>query len=276
MGNYDPHRVRQFKRPHGLPFHIGKIGHVVINVRDVERSARFYTEVLGFEISDVYPEEMVPGGMVFLRCNTDHHGIALVGSMTARGRECRAQPHRLRGREPRRCRARARSSAPPWGGDRFRRASPRRLPARGRIPRPRQPPARNLLGHRPDRQRWPGPAANRMEGCAHSRRCSRQPGTGPRHQPARPVVAGRAARAGLARRQKRFPALVFIRRGSGPVTKAASLWLERRPGKLASPVGRGGGACCSAAAQIDRSRCRFLPVAANGVLDFAAVTGALA
>ena len=38
----------------------------------------------GFEISDVYPEEMVPGGMVFLRCNPDHHGIALVGSMKGR------------------------------------------------------------------------------------------------------------------------------------------------------------------------------------------------
>jgi catechol 2,3-dioxygenase-like lactoylglutathione lyase family enzyme len=56
------------ERPHGLPFRIGKLGHVVLNVRDVERSARFYTEVLGFQISDVYPEEMVPGGMVFLRC----------------------------------------------------------------------------------------------------------------------------------------------------------------------------------------------------------------
>ncbi len=80
MGNYDPDRVRQMQRPHGLPFSIGKIGHVVLNVQDVERSARFYTEMLGFQISDVYPEEMVPGGMVFLRCNTDHHGIALVGS----------------------------------------------------------------------------------------------------------------------------------------------------------------------------------------------------
>jgi catechol 2,3-dioxygenase-like lactoylglutathione lyase family enzyme len=83
MGDYDPERVRQMKRPHGLPFSIGKIGHVVLNVQDVERSARFYTEVLGFQISDVYPEEMVPGGMVFLRCNTDHHGIALVGSTNA-------------------------------------------------------------------------------------------------------------------------------------------------------------------------------------------------
>ena len=83
MGDYDPDRVRKLERPHGLPFKIGKIGHVVLNVQDVERSARFYTEVLGFHISDVYPEEMVPGGMVFLRCNPDHHGIALVGSTNA-------------------------------------------------------------------------------------------------------------------------------------------------------------------------------------------------
>jgi catechol 2,3-dioxygenase-like lactoylglutathione lyase family enzyme len=79
---YDPNRVRQLRRLEGHPFRIGKLGHVVLNVRDVERSARFYTEMLGLEISDVYPEEMVPGGMVFLRCNPDHHGIALVGSMT--------------------------------------------------------------------------------------------------------------------------------------------------------------------------------------------------
>src|SRR6266853_5683830 len=78
---YDPDRVRSLQRPHGLPFRIGKLGHVVLNVSDVERSARFYTEVLGFEVSDVYPEEMVPGGMAFLRCDPDHHGIALVGSM---------------------------------------------------------------------------------------------------------------------------------------------------------------------------------------------------
>ena len=79
----DPNRIRDLQRPHGLPFRIGKLGHVVLNVRDVERSARFYTEVLGFQVSDVYPEEMVPGGMVFLRCNPDHHGIALVGSLAA-------------------------------------------------------------------------------------------------------------------------------------------------------------------------------------------------
>jgi catechol 2,3-dioxygenase len=78
---YDPDRVKKLRRPHGHPFRVGKLGHVVLNVQDVERSARFYAELLGFEISDVYPEEMAPGGMVFLRCNPDHHGIALVGSM---------------------------------------------------------------------------------------------------------------------------------------------------------------------------------------------------
>jgi catechol 2,3-dioxygenase len=66
-----------------MPFRIGKLGHVVVNVRDVARSVPFYTELLGFEVSDIYPHEMVPGGMAFLRCNPDHHGIALVGSLAA-------------------------------------------------------------------------------------------------------------------------------------------------------------------------------------------------
>ena len=74
-------KLRKHDRPHGLSFQIRKIGHVVLNCRDIERSVRFYTEVLGFRISDVYPDEMVPGGMVFLRCNTDHHGIGLVGTL---------------------------------------------------------------------------------------------------------------------------------------------------------------------------------------------------
>jgi catechol 2,3-dioxygenase len=75
--------LKALSRPPGMPFRIGKIGHVVLNVRDIGRSVRFYTEVLGFDVSDVYPDEMVPGGMAFLRCNTDHHGIALVGSLSA-------------------------------------------------------------------------------------------------------------------------------------------------------------------------------------------------
>jgi catechol 2,3-dioxygenase-like lactoylglutathione lyase family enzyme len=60
-------------------FRLRKLGHVVLNVTDLEGSVRFYTAVLGLSISDRYPDSMVPGGMVFLRFDTDHHGIALVG-----------------------------------------------------------------------------------------------------------------------------------------------------------------------------------------------------
>jgi len=62
-----------------LPFQLRKLGHVVLNVTDLEASVRFYTGVLGLEVSDRYPDTMVPGGMVFMRCNADHHGVALVG-----------------------------------------------------------------------------------------------------------------------------------------------------------------------------------------------------
>jgi len=65
--------------PAGLPFNITKIGHVVLVVQDLQRSVNFYTQILGFRVSDVYPDSMMPGGMVFMRCNADHHGVALVG-----------------------------------------------------------------------------------------------------------------------------------------------------------------------------------------------------
>ncbi len=65
-----------------LPFAINRIGHVVLMVEDLARSLAFYTEVLGFRVSDVYPDTMMPGKMVFMRCNADHHGIALVGGGT--------------------------------------------------------------------------------------------------------------------------------------------------------------------------------------------------
>jgi catechol 2,3-dioxygenase len=61
------------------PFALRKLGHVVLNVTDLEAAVRFYTEVLGLQVSDRYPASMVPGGMVFMRVNTDHHGVALVG-----------------------------------------------------------------------------------------------------------------------------------------------------------------------------------------------------
>jgi catechol 2,3-dioxygenase-like lactoylglutathione lyase family enzyme len=74
-------RIRGMKQAANPPFAIAKIGHVVLNVHDLERSTKFYTQVLGFKISDIYGEEMVPGGMIFLRFNADHHGVALVGGL---------------------------------------------------------------------------------------------------------------------------------------------------------------------------------------------------
>ena len=73
----DTEAVSRMRRPHGMPFRCNRIGHVALYVKDLERSARFYTEVMGFSISDVYGGDMLPGGVVFLRCGADHHGVAL-------------------------------------------------------------------------------------------------------------------------------------------------------------------------------------------------------
>lgn len=71
--------LRAVEPPAVMPFRVAKLGHAVLMVADLARSLEFYTRVLGFKVSDVYPPTMVPGGMVFLRFNADHHGVALVG-----------------------------------------------------------------------------------------------------------------------------------------------------------------------------------------------------
>src|SRR6266508_1898564 len=50
-----------------------RLGHVGIFVRDVEKSRKFYTEILGFKVSDINEQ-----GIVFLRCGNDHHDTVLV------------------------------------------------------------------------------------------------------------------------------------------------------------------------------------------------------
>ncbi len=72
-------RLRNQSASEDTPFRVTKIGHVVLKVTDIERSLDFYTRVMGFEVSDVYPDSMMPGRMVFLRFSEDHHGVALVG-----------------------------------------------------------------------------------------------------------------------------------------------------------------------------------------------------
>ena len=49
-----------------------RIGHLVINVKDLDASTKFYTEVLGFEISIERP-----GFGTFLTCGSIHHDLAL-------------------------------------------------------------------------------------------------------------------------------------------------------------------------------------------------------
>lgn len=55
------------------PVKIKKIGHVVYAVSDMERSAKFWTEIMGFKFSDRNEH-----GMMFFRNGTDHHTVALV------------------------------------------------------------------------------------------------------------------------------------------------------------------------------------------------------
>jgi len=80
-GLHDPGiaALKSVRPPDDMPFRIGKMGHAVLMVRDIDASVRFYTQVLGFKVSDVYPDSMTKGRMVFMRFNDDHHGLGLVG-----------------------------------------------------------------------------------------------------------------------------------------------------------------------------------------------------
>ncbi|MGQ0803489.1 MAG: VOC family protein [Actinomycetota bacterium] len=48
------------------------VDHVVLEVQDLTRATYFYSEVLGFRLSDD-----IPGFMTFLRCSPNHHSLAL-------------------------------------------------------------------------------------------------------------------------------------------------------------------------------------------------------
>lgn len=57
------------------PVRIKKLGHIVLHVRDVERSIQFYTEVLNLRVSD-----RQESGGAFLTGIGDHHTIGLFPS----------------------------------------------------------------------------------------------------------------------------------------------------------------------------------------------------
>jgi catechol 2,3-dioxygenase-like lactoylglutathione lyase family enzyme len=54
------------------PIKVNKLGHFVYEVSDVERTVKFWTEVMGFKETDRNEH-----GMVFFRCGKDHHAIGL-------------------------------------------------------------------------------------------------------------------------------------------------------------------------------------------------------
>ena len=50
-----------------------KLGHVAYRVDDVQKTVKFYCDVLGFRVSDWHADNFA-----FLRCNTDHHTVNFV------------------------------------------------------------------------------------------------------------------------------------------------------------------------------------------------------
>jgi len=62
--------MRQAETVHAYP---SKISHVVLNTPNLEGTQGWYEQMLGFRTSDYSADQMV-----FLRCGSDHHAIALV------------------------------------------------------------------------------------------------------------------------------------------------------------------------------------------------------
>jgi catechol 2,3-dioxygenase-like lactoylglutathione lyase family enzyme len=60
------------------PIRPRKLGHVVIGTPDAEASQRFFSDGIGFKVSD-----QVDGMAAFLRCSTDHHNLLLPPSPVA-------------------------------------------------------------------------------------------------------------------------------------------------------------------------------------------------
>ena len=65
----------EFQKDDGKPAIITplKLGHIAHRVDDVQKAAKFYTEVLGFRASDWLSDTFV-----FLRCGADHHTVNFV------------------------------------------------------------------------------------------------------------------------------------------------------------------------------------------------------
>jgi catechol-2,3-dioxygenase len=66
--------------PGDRTFRPSKVGHIGVRAEDPAAQARFFTEVVGFRLSDWIGEQVV-----FLRCNPDHHVLVFVAEPRAEG-----------------------------------------------------------------------------------------------------------------------------------------------------------------------------------------------
>ncbi|MER8100853.1 VOC family protein [Kitasatospora sp. NPDC094016] len=63
----------EHREPARRAFGPDRLSHVVLNSPDLDAARTFYTDVLGFTVSDTYENDL----MVFLRCNSQHHCVVL-------------------------------------------------------------------------------------------------------------------------------------------------------------------------------------------------------
>jgi catechol-2,3-dioxygenase len=67
-----------------------KLGHLVLKVRDIQVSVRFYSDVVGLEVSD-----WIDDRMVFMRAGRDHHDLALLQMTPEEIEQSRLVPSRV-------------------------------------------------------------------------------------------------------------------------------------------------------------------------------------
>jgi catechol 2,3-dioxygenase-like lactoylglutathione lyase family enzyme len=90
--NFAREKVRRgaAQRPTGGPAEVLRLGHVLLGVRDFERSAAWYADVLGFKFSDVLGDVASGKRIIgFMRCDrgadfADHHTLAFAEAPEAR------------------------------------------------------------------------------------------------------------------------------------------------------------------------------------------------
>ena len=67
------HRVTAFDRQHAVTPR--RLGHAVLGTTDYLTSMKFFTEGIGFKVSDT-----IKGQGAFMRCSTDHHNLLVIQS----------------------------------------------------------------------------------------------------------------------------------------------------------------------------------------------------